>query len=173
MPKMTMRATGRCLLFVATAGVVMAAQGASAQTVSCAIAATPMAFGVHDPSLPERLGPVISSITVQCSVPPGSGNVSGFTLNLSLSTGGSGTYAQRAMTGTRGGVVSYNIYTSASAGTIWGDGNLGSAAVTLTLPRMTPGQSGRASAVAYGFVPGLQDVAADDYADTIMVIANW
>jgi spore coat protein U-like protein len=43
----------------------------------------------------------------------------------------------------------------------------------VTLPRLTPGQSGAAGAVAYGFVPPLQDVASAEYADTIAVIANW
>ena len=69
--------------------------------------------------------------------------------------------------------VQYNIFTSATRASVWGDGTGGTATVPVTLPRLTPGQSGAAGAVAYGFVPPLQDVASAEYADTIAVIANW
>lgn len=170
---MTTRTGTRRILCAGAASLVLLSEAAIAQTVSCAIAASPMAFGVHDPSLPGTLGPVTSSITVQCSVPPGTGNVGAFTLNLLLSTGGSGTYSQRLMTGPGGDKVKYNIYTSANGSTVWGDGGPGSGVKSLTIPRLTPGQGGSVSAQAFAFVPGSQDVGAGDYRDTITVIANW
>jgi spore coat protein U-like protein len=151
-----------------------AASQAQGQTVNCTISATPMAFGNYNPSSTTALGPATSTVTAQCSVPPGSGNVAGFTMSVALSTGSSGTYATRRMTSTPAmDTVSYNIFTSATRSAIWGDGSAGSVTVPLTIAKLTPGQSGAASAVAYGFVPPLQDVAAADYADTIAVIANW
>lgn len=157
------------------AGLTLACASAAAQTVSCTISATPMAFGVYDPSSPVGLGPVTSTISVGCSVPPGSGNVTGFTLSLSLSTGSSNTYTERLMTSVPPrDTVRYNIYTSASpsGATVWGNG-VDSATVPLTIAKMTPGQSGRASALAYGFVAPLQNVASANYADVIVVTANW
>ena len=167
-----MNAKARWLL---CAGLALAASQAHAQTVSCTISATPMAFGAYDPSSPTALGPVTATVAAQCSVPPGSGNVTGFTMSLALSTGSSGSYASRRMSSTPAGdTVNYNIYTGASpVATVWGDGTGGSATVPLTIAKLTPGQSGQASATAYGFVPPLQNAAAADYADTIVVIATW
>lgn len=156
------------------AGLAMACASANAQTVSCSITATPMAFGVYDPASPVGLGPVAATINVGCSVPPGGGNVTGLTVTLSLSTGSSNDYAQRRMTSVPPGyTVRYNIYTSASpSGAVWGNG-AASATVPLTMPRITPGQTGAATATAYGFVPPLQDVAAANYSDVIVVTATW
>jgi len=160
---------------IAAAALALLSGSVAAQVVSCAISATPMAFGVYDPTSPSPLGPVTSTIDVGCSVPPGSGNVTGFPVNLSLSRGASPTYAPRHMTGVRtGGTVEYNVFTSASASQIWGDGSGGSVQVPVTIPKMTPGQAGRVSVVAYGFVRQRQlNADADDYVDTIVVIANW
>ena len=160
--------------FTAGAALALAASNVVAQTVSCTISATPMAFGSYDPSSPTQMAPATSTIAAQCSVPPGSGNVTGFTMSVSLSTGSSGSYAARRMTSTPAmDTVQYNIFTSATRTSVWGDGTGGTTTVPVTLPRLTPGQSGAASAVAYGFVPPLQDVASAEYADTIAVIANW
>jgi spore coat protein U-like protein len=169
-----MQVKARWLLCAGCVGLVVAASPVAAQTVSCTVAATPMAFGGYDPSSPTALGPVTSTISAQCSVPPGSGNVSGFALSVALSTGASGSYAARRMSSSPpGSSVRYNIYTSAAPVAIWGDGSGGSVTVPMTFPKLTPGQGGRQSALAYGFVPPLQDVAVANYADTIMVIATW
>jgi len=173
-PEVKMRTAVLVRWATGVAAFALACATAGAQTVTCSITSTPMAFGVYDPGSPVGLGPVTSTIEVGCSVPPGSGNVAGFTMSLSLSTGSSGTYTERRMTSVPPrDTVRYNIYTSASpTATVWGDGT-GSATVSLTIDKMTPGQSGRASALAYGFVPPLQNVAAGNYADVIVVTANW
>jgi len=171
---MTTRARTTWLHWTAAIGLSLAATNVVAQLATCTITATPMHFGVYEPMSPAPLGPVTSTIDVGCSVPPGSGNVTGFTLNLSLSRGAATSYAQRQMTGVAmRDPIGYNIYTTANATSIWGDGTGGSFTVAVTIPKMTPGQSGRVSAIAYGFIPPLQDVAADDYSDTIVVTANW
>ena len=156
------------------AGLVLLAGEVAAQMAECTISATPIDFGVYDPASPAGLGPVTMTVTVGCSVPPGSGNVTGFTASLSLSRGASAQYSERRMTGIRSGErVGYNIYTTANASTIWGDGSGGSVTQPVVIPRMTPGQSGRFNAQAYGFVRPLQDVAVDDYGDTLVVTLSW
>ena len=174
--------SGRAARWAATAGACLALGTVPSPAVAqskagppaCTISATPIAFGNYDPASPVRLGPVTSTISAQCSVPPGSGLVSGFVLTVSLSTGSSGAYAARLLRASRGpDVVRYNLFTSAAASTIWGDGTAGTATVSLVIPRMTPGQSGQGTALVFGYVPPLQDVAADNYADTVMVIATW
>jgi spore coat protein U-like protein len=156
------------------AGLALVGAPTAAQTVNCTISATPMAFGTYDPSSTTALGPVTSTIAAQCTVPPGNPITNGFTMSVSLSTGSSGTYTPRRMTSTPpGGTVNYNLYTTATATTIWGDGTAGTATVALTIPKITPGQSGAASALAYGFVPPLQVAPPGDYADAISVIAVW
>ena len=162
----------------AAAGLALAAPAAHAQprdrAIQCTVAATPIAFGNYNPTSPVPLGPVTSTISLQCSAPPGAGLVTGFTVAVALSTGSSGTYAARRLRAVAGpDTVRYNLYTNAAATTIWGDGTAGTMTVPLAIPRMTPGQSGSATALAYGYVPALQDVAADNYADTVMVIATW
>ncbi len=170
-----MQTMARMAMCSGCVGLSLVVAPVAAQSVSCTIAATPMAFGAYDPSSPAALGPVTATISVQCSVPPGSGNVTGLTMDVGLSTGSSGNYATRRMTSSPpGGTVRYNIYTSAGAApAIWGDGSGGSATLPLTLPKLTPGQGSRASALAYGYVPSGQDVPAGDYGDTIMVIGTW
>jgi spore coat protein U-like protein len=51
-------------------------------------------------------------------------------ITITLSTGGSGSFATRKMTGPGGVTLSYNLYTTSGLATIWGNGSSGTGTVT-------------------------------------------
>lgn len=90
--------------------------------------------------------------------------------DILLSTGLSGSYAPRKMYN-GSNVLTYNLYTTSSRTTVWGDGTggtsfindgylLGLLTVTLDYP-------------VYGRLPAQQDVPAGLYSDTITVTVNY
>ncbi|MGH8280664.1 MAG: Csu type fimbrial protein [Gammaproteobacteria bacterium] len=98
-----------------------------------------------------------------------------FTVNYSiaLSTGGSGTFTPRSMTsGTS--QLQYNLYTTASLTTIWGDGSGGTQTVADMITGTCTGPGGRNCSgsqpdTVYGNIPATQNVVAGSYTDTINV----
>lgn len=116
------------------AGVLLALAGAAhaatrtatitvtAQVVdNCVISAENLALGVFDGTNDLAAD---ADITVSCT------DGTGYTLDLS--TGSSGTYAARELAGPVGSTLFYNLFTSGTYGTVWGDTTGGSGHVTGT-----------------------------------------
>lgn len=83
---------------------------------------------------------------------------------ISLTTGGSGSFAPRAMSGPGGATLDYNLYTTAGLTTVWGDGTAGTATVSGTV------STTNVSFTIYGMIPKNQYTAvAGTYTDSITV----
>lgn len=127
---------------------------AQAVCTSLAVSATPLDFGVYDPSVTRAS---TGTITVQCGV----GILPSLTITL---TAGSGSYAQRRMQ-LGPDALNYNLYVDAAHMTVWGDGSGGTA---------TQGLSGLISLgstdyTVYGLMDAGQYPAPGNYTDTIVV----
>jgi spore coat protein U-like protein len=86
------------------------------------------------------------------------------TAKISLTTGGSGSFATRKMTGPGAVTLSYNLYTTSALTTIWGDGTAGTAMVSGTVGTTA------VSFTIYGSIPKNQYTAvAGTYTDTLTV----
>lgn len=137
---------------------ILCAGATEARAGSCAISTvTGLAFGGYDVF---DSAPVDSTatITYECT-----GVVSGDTVRIDLSTGGSGTFAPRALSAGAES-LSYNIYLDAARTAVWGDGTSG----TSSYGPLEPAE-GQTSVTAYGRIPARQDVAAGSYSDSIVV----
>jgi len=154
------------------AGILLAAAGSAgaaektttfnvnaAVAANCFVSASDLDFGTYDGSAAVSES---STIDVRCS------NDHPYTLKLS--TGGSGDYAQRLL----GGVLQYNLFTSAALGTVWGDGTASTGTVGGDGDGLSP-----ASAVThtvYGQLPNSatnQDVPVGNYSDQITVTVEY
>jgi spore coat protein U-like protein len=84
---------------------------------------------------------------------------------ISLTTGGSGSFATRKMSGPGGVTLNYNLYTTSGLATIWGDGSsVGTATVSGTVGTTA------VSFTIYGMIPKNQYTAvAGTYNDSITV----
>jgi len=128
---------------------------------------TSMAFGAYNPGLTTATT-TTATITLSCTgsllgalgasyLPP---------YTVSLSTGG-GTYAQRLMT-TGSTTLKYQIYTSGSYGTVWGDGS----GTTSTVAGGNDGNTTE-TLTAYGSIPAGQYVKPGSYTDTITATITY
>ena len=88
-----------------------------ARAQTCVVFDTAIAFGTFDPTAgTAKAGQ--STVHVGC-------RSSRVLVTITLGTGQSNSYANRVMTSTTGGSLTYNLYTSATFGTVWGDGITG------------------------------------------------
>lgn len=131
---------------------------AQAICTSLAVSATPLDFGVYDPSAGAAS---TGTVTVQCGV----GILPSLTVTL---TTGSGSYGQRRML-QGSDALTYNLYVDAAHMMVWGDGTGGTA---------TQGLSGLISLGAtdytvYGAMDAGQYPAPGSYGDTITVSVNF
>jgi spore coat protein U-like protein len=145
----------------ATVSTTLSVQAAMLKT--CAVSAAPLAFGVYRPG-----GGAIAaatSVNVACT------RTTPFGLGLSGGTTTGGTVAQRLLAN-GAHTLQYNLYTSSSYATVWGDGSGNSQIQTGT-------GSGTATPVVfnvYGLLPDSasnQLAAAGNYADTILVVVTF
>lgn len=145
------------------AAIVLAASlgGARAADAACTIGTTPLSFGTYDvfaTSPDDSTG----TITFRC----GNADVD---VSITFGPGTANSYAPRKMSGAGGDKLSYNIYIDANRTTVWGDGTGGSTMFT----RHNPQNNRDINVSFYGRVPGGQDVAVGDYADTVVVTINF
>jgi spore coat protein U-like protein len=84
---------------------------------------------------------------------------------VSLSTGASGSYANRAMTSTAG-TLNYNIYTTAARTSIWGNGASGTSVVSAS-------NINNRKFTLFSRIFALQDVSVGNYTDSIVVTATF
>ncbi|MFT7775001.1 spore coat U domain-containing protein [Roseateles sp.] len=135
---------------------------------TCTVGTTNVAFGTYNP-LAFGNTDTTGTIKIDC------GGVVGLLIpfNIAISTGSSGSYANRLMK-SGGNLLTYNLYTDASYTTVWGDGSgatqLINAGVTLDLLGLAPTQN----FYVYGRIPGRQlSTVPGVYADTISVTLTY
>ena len=137
----------------------------------CTVSAVGVNFGIYDPYLTTP-DDSVGEITVTCT------HLSGPALDVrytvTLSTGGSGSFAPRRL---RAGpaLLGYNLWIDPAMSSIWGNGSGGTVIVTGLL-KVGPGVgNGVRTAVhpIYGRIPALQDAAEGDYVDSIVATLTY
>jgi len=128
------------------------------------LSTTAIAFGNYDPSLPN---PVMANGTLKVKCTIGADLLSNFT--VALSTGSSNVFDPRQMKfGTSR--LNYNIYTTGSFDTIWGDTTSG----TVIQSYSSVLSFGSISFTAFGVIPAHQYVtASDSYMDGVTVTVTY
>lgn len=154
---------GRAILLLALLTIAPRAY-AALNVQSCSVSNSTINFGLYDPLNPRNDDNNAGLVQLSCTL-TGSGNLP-VVVALGLS---GGTLAQRKMfNGVRS--LDYNIYTSPTYATVWGDGSAGSAAQSAVLTKSTTS----ASWVLYGRIPaGQLSVAPGVYSDVIQVTVSW
>ena len=142
------------------------------------VSTTGMAFGNYD-VMSAAATPGTGGITVSATC---SFTTLPFTVSYSiaLSTGGSGSFTPRSMAS---GIsrLQYNLYTSPTLTSIWGDGTSGTQTVSDTITGTCANQffrfgfncSGSKNDTAYGNIPAMQNVVAGGYSDNITVTVSF
>lgn len=130
--------------------------------VQCSVTTSPINFGTYDvfSTVPADS---TADITVSCS---GSTPVT-----VAINAGRSGSVAQRYMLNGGGGAdrLNYNLFTTPSMTTAWGDGTGGSKTVHLAIPS----KMNSATTTIYGRIPPGQDLRVGNYSDTLTITINW
>jgi len=138
----------------------------AAFTASCSVSATALAFGTYTPSQGTATD-ALATVSIVCNP-----NLDlGITFTVRLSTGGSGSYAGRAMT-SAGGTLQYQVYQDPARTQVWGDGSAGTATnggSFAALPFFTLNQS----YTAYGRITSRQNVGAGVFTDTLIVTVTY
>jgi spore coat protein U-like protein len=141
----------------------------AATTVSCTAATTGIAFGLYNP-LATGANTSSGSLQVTCTG-RGTGSAS-VTVNVTLSTGLSNSYATRKMF-SGANSLNYNIYWSTAYNQVIGDGSGGSFAGSTQPFTVAAGGTNFATGTFFGMAPALQDVAPGNYADVITVTVTY
>ncbi|MEH6490177.1 spore coat U domain-containing protein [Hyphomonas oceanitis] len=126
---------------------------------ACDISAADHDFGTYDALSPTPLDST-STISVTCT------SGASYSVALNAGTTGGGTIPSRLMTD-GSNTLSYNLYTNAGYGTVWGDGTGGSAEVTGT------GSGASQNLTVYGRMPAGQGEPAGDYSDTVTATITY
>jgi spore coat protein U-like protein len=127
---------------------------------ACTISTTAVSFGtynVFNVSATTSTG----TVTYRC------GNAD-HNITITISTGSSGTFANRTMKkGTE--ALTYNLYMDAAFANVWGDGS----GTTTTYHINNPPNNTDVPLTVYGRVLALQDVSAGSYSDTVIATINF
>jgi len=151
---------GRCMLVVIVVALLAPAV-ASAAAASCKVTSSNLAFGNYDMmnAVPTTVTGA-NLIVVTCSRGAG-------TMTVDLSAGGNGTYFPRAMRfGTN--VLTYNLYTTVSLTTVWGNGSGGTGNIVWSYNN----NSSNVFSV-YGKIPAQQNVSTGSYSDSITITVSF
>jgi spore coat protein U-like protein len=149
----------RAALLVCALGAWCAPALAEAQC-SFTVSAT-MAFGFYDPGA-AAANDTTSTLTYECA----SG---GYSPYIQLSTGGSGTFAQRVMSGA-GDTLGYNLFSDPARSTIWGDSPN---PPYQYVPSKATGPTHGATLTVYGRIFTGQWVTPGSYTDLITATINF
>jgi spore coat protein U-like protein len=144
--------------------------GSGAGAADCAVSTTGVAFGVYDALLATPTD-AVGNLTVLCTHQ--GGGATRVTYTVDLSTGSSGTFAQRQMrSGTA--VLRYNLFDSATYARVWGNGTGGSGRVGGSLV-VNPGNFAinELRHPIYGRIPAQQAADTGSYSDTILVTLTF
>jgi spore coat protein U-like protein len=140
--------------------------------LDCSVAATGVAFGTYDPTL-SAPDDSTGTITVTC-IYTGPGGADQTNYTVALSTGTSGSYAQRQMSA-GSSRLRYNLFGDAGRSQVWGNASAGTTIATGTLkvgPGVGNGTQSRTHTI-YGRIPALQDADTGNYADSILVTLTF
>ena len=141
----------------------------AATTVNCTASASGIAFGIYNP-LSGLADASTGTLKVTCNGSgTGSANV---TVNVTLSTGLSGSYATRKMF-SGANALNYNIYWSTAYNQIIGDGTGGSFGGSAGPFVVPAGGSNFATGTLYGLIPASQNVVPGAYSDVITVTVTY
>ena len=127
---------------------------------ACTISTTAVSFGTYDvynASATTSTG----TITYRC------GNAD-HNVTITVSTGSSGTFANRTLKKTSENLT-YNLYMDAAFATVWGDGS----GTTATYHINNPPNNTDVNLTVYGRVQALQDVSAGSYSDTVIATISF
>lgn len=133
---------------------------------NCNVNATGLAFGSYD-VFSQVPTDTTGTISVDCNIPPQNPQAP-LLVTISLSPGNSGNFAQRQMQSASAGTLLYNLYTTASFSTIWGDGGGSSSIQTGYVHRDMPW-----NATLFGRIPPRQNTGAGSYSDAITVTIDF
>jgi spore coat protein U-like protein len=131
---------------------------------NCGVTTTPVNFINYDVF---SLTPAYSTgiVAVSCSSP----DRHPLPVNISINSGGSGTFNPRQMRAATGtDRLNYYLFTNASRTVIWGDGTSGTSTVTNMVTRNVPW-----NATIFGMLPPRQNLSAGSYSDTLLVTVSW
>lgn len=146
------------LMGVTTTGTVSIS---GAITQNCTISASTLPFGTYNVLSGSALQTNASAISVACT--RGSSAVT-----IGLNTGSNAAHASngmtRAMSNGAGGYLSYDLYTSATYGTVWNSSN------TISY---SPTSLATTSFTVYGRIPALQNVVVGSYTDNITATVTF
>ena len=162
------RASGRNYFFSLTVtglSFILLLMPTTALGVNCNVSATDVAFGTYNPTNSSSTN-ATGIIHVSCT------GLIGLLVqtNISLNTGGSGSYSPRKMS-SGANLLNYNLYKEASHTTVWGDGTGGTGIITDSFLIVLFGTS--KDYTIYGSIPAGQYVAAGSYTDTITVTVEF
>ncbi len=136
---------------------------------SCTADASAVSFGAYNPLSGSNVD-ATGNVRVSCSSVITLGTIN---YSIALSTGHSGTYTPRHMDNA-GNPLNYNLYTSNTYGTIWGDGTGGTGVVTGSITLFVLIDSSFVDHPVYGRIPGSQTSAVvGSYSDTITVTVTY
>jgi spore coat protein U-like protein len=148
------------VLIVAASVWLLSTTSAFAQSPSCTISTTSVAFGNYNvfTATPDDS---TGTITYRC-------NSTAMNISIALSDGSSTTFSPRTLR--KGGeVLSYNLYRNAARTQIWGNGTGGTSVYT----QSNPPNNQNVNVTVYGRIPALQDVSAGNYSDTVSAVINF
>jgi len=148
------------VLIVAAGTWLLSTTSAFAQSPSCTISVTSVAFGNYNvfTTTPDDS---TGTITYRC-------NSAAMNISIALSDGSSTTFSPRTLR--KGGeVLSYNLYRNAARTQIWGNGTGGTSVYT----QSNPPNNQNVNVSVYGRIPALQDVSAGNYSDTVSAVINF
>lgn len=155
----------RCLMAGLLVCVAPSAQ--AALLTSCSVTTNTVPFGNYDP-LSSASVDATGNIAVACT------GLLNFLVSydISLGTGGAGSFSPRQMAHGVSDRLNYNLYTTSARSAIWGDGNGG----TVTVSGSAKGVLGSVTTnyTVYGRIPGGQsNVKAGSYSDSILVTVSY
>jgi spore coat protein U-like protein len=158
------------LRLVALTAALVTAQGAQALCVLCicTVTTTSMVFAPQNP-LSSSNNDSTGNVRVTCG---GVASIA-LTYTVALSAGVSNAMTSRQMSN-GANRLGYNLYTSNTFGTVWGDGTggtaMGSGGFALDLAGLAPPQD----LTVYGRIPGGQSgVVPGSYSDTLVVTVSY
>lgn len=141
---------------------MLAARGVSAQT--CAVSSSGLTFGTYDPfaSTPASITGTVS-VTCQAVV------ALGLSYSIQIGTGGGGGSFNTRMLASGSGRLSYQLYTTSTRSTVWGDGTGGTGVVSDGYLLAALGSVSKSYTI-YGSIIAGQMVPAGVYSDISSVL---
>lgn len=140
---------------------MLAARAACAQT--CAVSSSGLTFGTYDP-FASTAASITGTVSVTCQAVA----AVGLSYSIQIGTGGGGAFSTR-MLASGSGRLSYQLYTTTTRSTVWGDGTGGTGVVSDGYLLAALGSNSKTYTI-YGSITARQMVPAGVYSDTSAVL---